>query len=426
MSFEIEDGILKAYHPEPREESITIPENVKVIGKSAFRDCWELKKIIIPDGVAEIQDFAFSQCTALEHIFIPASVHHIGKRAFHSGVTLSVENPVYEVIDNIIYQRNPKRLICGTSLQPDVVRIPEGTEEIADFSFEDVPIRELYIPASVSLIGRRVFCQVQEIHVDEKNPCYTVQDNVLYDKEIKTLLFCAEETAFLPESVKEITDFAFRNVGDIKSIRLPDGVTHVGNFAFWCGNMKEIFYRDMHFKTQEIITRIVEKNTDKRISQQIHNFIYDTDQNHSQVSEEEYSAQEAQYSDFEMLMIKIIHALMQIAVNRNFDFPCPDFIKYLIMMQMFSHYPEDTDLIQAFQKQMSAFFPFFAEQEDKISTLQKILDERKFITKHNIDDLIVWTIEHKEYDLQLMLMDYKEKYIGYDSDDEIIRRKFDL
>ena len=60
----------------------TIPDEVKVIGESAFSDCDSLKTVTISSSVTSIGDWAFSSCDKLTSVTIPASVTTIGERAF--------------------------------------------------------------------------------------------------------------------------------------------------------------------------------------------------------------------------------------------------------------------------------------------------------------------------------------------------------
>lgn len=49
MSFMIEDGVLKKYIYEDQEETVVIPEGVRVIDIHAFVDCRKLKHVSIPN-----------------------------------------------------------------------------------------------------------------------------------------------------------------------------------------------------------------------------------------------------------------------------------------------------------------------------------------------------------------------------------------
>ena len=57
--------------------TVTIPENIKIIGRQSFGANDELKTVYIEDGVETIEDQAFIQCENLEELHIPASVTNI-------------------------------------------------------------------------------------------------------------------------------------------------------------------------------------------------------------------------------------------------------------------------------------------------------------------------------------------------------------
>ncbi|MBO4389848.1 MAG: leucine-rich repeat protein [Lachnospiraceae bacterium] len=102
--FEIENGILTAYHADTAQE-ITIPEGVYTIGEgvfkgmswirqitlpaglrkiepTAFKGCRQMKKIIFPEGLEEIGEYAFHKCHELEEVVLPASLTTVGDCAF--------------------------------------------------------------------------------------------------------------------------------------------------------------------------------------------------------------------------------------------------------------------------------------------------------------------------------------------------------
>ena len=63
----------------PNLKEITIPDNIKHVGKKAFAYCENLKSVKISDGVTEIGTEAFAYCDKLGQVEIPDSVEKIGK-----------------------------------------------------------------------------------------------------------------------------------------------------------------------------------------------------------------------------------------------------------------------------------------------------------------------------------------------------------
>ena len=73
--------------------SYEIHENTKVIGNSAFFDCYDLTSITIPDSVTHIGDYAFSDCYSLTSVTMGDSVITIGYYAFYWCNLMSVTIP---------------------------------------------------------------------------------------------------------------------------------------------------------------------------------------------------------------------------------------------------------------------------------------------------------------------------------------------
>ena len=72
-----------------RLTSITIPDSVTSIGEAAFAGCSSLTSITIPDSVTSIGEYAFQSCSSLTSITIPDSVTSIGDYVFISCSSLT-------------------------------------------------------------------------------------------------------------------------------------------------------------------------------------------------------------------------------------------------------------------------------------------------------------------------------------------------
>ena len=86
--FHIEDGILKRYNKDSKEERVIIPHGVKEISDCAFEGCVFVKSIEIPDSVTIIGRSAFERCYSLQSIKIPDSVQTMGGGLFFGCTAL--------------------------------------------------------------------------------------------------------------------------------------------------------------------------------------------------------------------------------------------------------------------------------------------------------------------------------------------------
>lgn len=78
--FVIYDGLLEAYTGS--DSSVSIPQGVKTIGRSAFDGNAYVSSVVVPEGVVSIDELAFANCRKLKSIRIADSVTHFEDNAF--------------------------------------------------------------------------------------------------------------------------------------------------------------------------------------------------------------------------------------------------------------------------------------------------------------------------------------------------------
>lgn len=174
--------------------SVTLPDSVVSIGKSAFEFSY-LKSIDLGKGLAEIGERAFSECR-ISHFELPASLKAIGHSAFER-----------------------------TGLSGALVNIPKNVESIGERAF---------------------YSSFASIDVASDNKYYTSVDGVLYNKN-KTELFYypmnSAMTSFVcPSTLEVIHDYAF----DIyygykagpKTVTLNEGLRIIGSHNFSAGYLE--------------------------------------------------------------------------------------------------------------------------------------------------------------------------------------------
>ena len=206
--------------------SFTVNENTKVIFNEAFQNM-PLTSVSLPDGLQGIERSAFLGCSALTSVTIPESVTFIGKEAFFSSGLESVTIPAgVKTINQNTFFRNK-------NLQ--TVNFAEGSvlESIGRDAFEGcTALRNISIPSSVKSIDGDIFegCTALE---------YTQYENGKYlgNSENPYLILVkvddkAVTTFTIHEKTKIIYTSAFQYCTEMTSVSMPSGITDIGALAF--------------------------------------------------------------------------------------------------------------------------------------------------------------------------------------------------
>ena len=69
---------------------LTLPKNLKTVGKQAFYECKSLHKVALPEGLTSLGRSAFSGCTQMECVYIPVSLSKIDDFTFDGCKYLEV------------------------------------------------------------------------------------------------------------------------------------------------------------------------------------------------------------------------------------------------------------------------------------------------------------------------------------------------
>ena len=130
--------------------SITIPDDVSVIGKEAFYYCTSLKSVRLPNSLTTIDPYVFSY-SGLTSISIPSSVVSIGENAF--AYCSALQNIT---IPGTVMQLGKAAFIGCTGLKS--VTLEEGLTSIPSSAFSGCnALTQLTIPSSVNSIGDHGF-----------------------------------------------------------------------------------------------------------------------------------------------------------------------------------------------------------------------------------------------------------------------------
>ncbi len=209
-------------------KSIDIPETVISIGNYAFQGCRTLKEVVLPKSLKTIGINAFHECTSLETIELPAGVKNIHSRQFAFCPALtrfaipatvdSIHDIAFENSNNITFE-----VVYGTLgeeyAKEKMIPYTYLIEKNADFTFrrseEGIEI--------ISYLG-----QLYEVRVPdfiEDLPVWKIGPGAFQQSAYV-------RSVVIPESIREIGDWAFSNIPTLTSVRIADGAKKIGANAF--------------------------------------------------------------------------------------------------------------------------------------------------------------------------------------------------
>ena len=119
--------------------------------------------------------------------------------------------------DNVLYTKDMKTLVCTVGSITQVF-IPDTVTKIGETAFSGCTgLTEVYLPASLTKIGANAFSKCRNLHtliVDPANKTYCSKDNVLYTKDMKTLVCAAGAITHIsiPDTVIEIGKYVFEDI----------------------------------------------------------------------------------------------------------------------------------------------------------------------------------------------------------------------
>ena len=244
-------------------EEMDIPENTIRVGESAFRDCVSMQSLIVrnscikigerafencanlssitlPDGLTELYGGVFNSCKSLKEIRLPKNLTILGESAFADCVCLE-RMDIPETVTKI------DDLVFNGCIQLKEVDLKEGLKKIGKSAFKNCrSLTKVELPASVTSISDAPFrgCEsMKSIRVSPRNKYYKSEpnkregnDHVLFNKNKSVIIAypaSSREVQYdIPDSVMEISDWAFCECKKLNRITIPDSVHTIGEGAF--------------------------------------------------------------------------------------------------------------------------------------------------------------------------------------------------
>lgn len=215
-----------------RITSVYIPGTVSCVPSDTFKDCKNLRKVTLGEGVEKIEGSTFEGCTALSEVILPDSLGMVGDHAFRECCSLDVSQ---------LYIPGSVRFSAmypffGCRNEPDVLYTSDKKRLLRYVSCKAVSFT---VPDSVREIGNFAFCAHKELTT-------VILPSGL--KKIGEMAFsiCVNLAGIsLPESVEEIGTGAFRSCISLKSIQIPGSVRTVSdNLLCDCASLEEVILEE--------------------------------------------------------------------------------------------------------------------------------------------------------------------------------------
>ena len=229
---------------------------------------------VIPDGITNIVSNQLEIYPQIKTINIPNSVTKIGVEFINKNITKVniAENKKYETYKNGIYEKVNgvrEKLIRYYGTETEIT-IEEGIKNIGDNSFSYRNMAKINLPDSLETIGSFIAqssmkltslklgknvnrispmfiynSNISNIEIAEENPNYTIENNILYNKDKTKLLLVIKPlkdlTKFeIPKGVKIIGDFVFHNQNKLVELKIPESVEEIGDSLNYCISLTKI------------------------------------------------------------------------------------------------------------------------------------------------------------------------------------------
>jgi hypothetical protein len=175
---------------------VRLPDGLKGIGVSAFRECKQLQSISLPTGVELVGDGAFADCRSLEWVRFSEALQRIGDEAFQGCNALqlvSIPDEVTEIGERAFAQ-------CALL---EEVHFSESLIQVGDAAFSECSrLESIHFNASLESVGDEAFFGCHEL------------------RGVK-----------LPKNVRRVGEYGFAENTKLRYLSIPSSVQSLGE---WC------------------------------------------------------------------------------------------------------------------------------------------------------------------------------------------------
>lgn len=182
-----------------------------------------IRSITIPNTIKEIEHSAFKNSECLEEVIFESNskLTSVGNDCFNGCTSL------YKINSNSLGHCN----------------IPDSVTNLGSYLYNFTNLTSISLPNNLSSLGSNVFTGsgIKNISISSSNNYFTVENNTLYDKNKETLIFSPDiQSLVVPSTVTKIQEYAFYNNEKLNSVNLSN-VEVIEECAFAnCSNLTTI------------------------------------------------------------------------------------------------------------------------------------------------------------------------------------------
>ena len=215
-------------------ERVEFPENITAVPDLIFYGCSSIKEIVLHDNITSIGKGAFGY-TSISSITLSDNIEEIGFYAFKKCNNLKAST-TYGTLKYIGNEKNPYvAVISSDETLGEYIGLHENTKFIFPFSMQNSGVVDAVIPQGVKTIGDFAF-----------RDCGYLKTVTLHDGVTQicgsAFSYCGELTSIsIPSSMTKIGSYAFSNCKKLAAIELPEGLLEIGKYAFTeCNALTEV------------------------------------------------------------------------------------------------------------------------------------------------------------------------------------------
>ena len=223
----INDETFKKYTYCKKIESITLSNNLKVIGNRAFMNLSKLRRIEFPNSLETIGEEAFAKCLKIDSLSFGNNVKEIKDKAFYELKNLkevSLPNSLTKLSKGIF----------SNCIALKRVELPKGIRVINEEAFANCEVLSSINLDNIIEIGKSAFLGCQAFQdLELANSLKTIGEQAFYN--------CSNLRRVNIDNVSEIGGFAFYGCRSIHSIQLSKSLKVIKESTFAnCTNLKKI------------------------------------------------------------------------------------------------------------------------------------------------------------------------------------------